>query len=114
MSIYSDAVAELVAVGAAVAANCESCLKYHYTRAIELGVSHDDVAQAVATAQAVKETPARHIVALAERLGDRQAGAAETTESTEGCCAGIPAKKPCCDTATTKKSCCDTATKPCC
>ncbi|HEY3378303.1 MAG TPA: carboxymuconolactone decarboxylase family protein [Armatimonadota bacterium] len=96
MSIYTDVVAELVAVGAAIAANCEPCLKYHYKRALELGVSHDDVALAIATAQAVKDTPARHVLALAERLGGRQADTPEASESIESCCAAATAKNSCC------------------
>lgn len=94
MSIYSEAVAELVAIGAAVAANCEACLKYHYKRAQDLGVSADDLASAITTAQRVKETPARHMVALAERLGGKQCDAPEA--SIESCCAAATAKKTCC------------------
>jgi AhpD family alkylhydroperoxidase len=48
-SIYSAAVNELVAIGAAIAANCEPCLKYHYREAQQLGVSKADMARAVET-----------------------------------------------------------------
>jgi AhpD family alkylhydroperoxidase len=48
-SIYSAAVNELVAIGAAIAANCEPCLKYHYRAAQQLGVSKADMARAVET-----------------------------------------------------------------
>ncbi|MGE5294520.1 MAG: arsenite methyltransferase, partial [Solirubrobacterales bacterium] len=37
-SVYTPAVAELVALGAAIAANCEACFKYHYGQAQKLGV----------------------------------------------------------------------------
>ena len=67
ISLYSPAVAELVAIGAAIAANCEPCFKYHSARANKLGVSPRDMARAVAMAQAVKEAPARSILGLAER-----------------------------------------------
>lgn len=66
--IYSDAVAELVAIGAAIASNCEPCFKYHFDRSRKLGVSNEDMLSAVATAKAVKETPAASILSLAERL----------------------------------------------
>ena len=52
-SIFSPSVAELVAIGAAIGANCEPCFKYHYSQARKLGVSRDDVAQAVALADKV-------------------------------------------------------------
>ena len=45
-NIYSAAVNELVAIGAAIAANCEPCLKYHYREAQKLGVSKSDMARA--------------------------------------------------------------------
>lgn len=67
-SLYSAAVAELVAIGAAVASNCEPCLKYHFGQARKLGVSKDDMARAVHTAQQVREAPAQSILAMADRL----------------------------------------------
>jgi AhpD family alkylhydroperoxidase len=66
-SIYADAVAELVAIGASIAANCEPCFKYHFDRARRLGVSREDMMRAVKTAQAVKDTPARAVLELADR-----------------------------------------------
>jgi len=84
-SIFSDAVSELVAIGAAVAAGCQSCLKFHFGRARELGVSDEDMRRAVVVAEAVKETPARAVSELAARY------------------LGIPAAE---------SSCCGTASEP--
>ncbi len=67
-SRYTVEVAELVAIGAAIAANCEPCFKHHYEKARELGVSLDDLAHAVDTAQSVKQTPAQAILKLADRF----------------------------------------------
>jgi AhpD family alkylhydroperoxidase len=67
-SLYTPAVAELVAIGAALASHCEPCLKYHIDRARKLGVSVEDMALAVETARTVKETPARAMLDLADRL----------------------------------------------
>ena len=66
-TIYTDAIAELVALGAAIASNCETCFKFHFEKARNLGVSDEDMLRAVRTAQAVKDTPAKAVVALAER-----------------------------------------------
>ena len=66
-SLFTDAVAELVAIGASIAANCEPCFKAHYDRARKLGVSKADMLRAVETAQAVKDAPARAVLALADR-----------------------------------------------
>ena len=59
---------ELVAVGAAIAANCEPCLKYHFRKAQEVGLTEDQLRTAVTVAQHVKETPARLILEAADRL----------------------------------------------
>ncbi|MGZ8245676.1 arsenite methyltransferase [Methylomagnum sp.] len=82
-SLYTESVAELVAMGAAIAANCEPCFKYHYQQARKLGVSREDMMCAVKTAQAVKETPARAMLQLAERF-------------LEGDPTGLPVVKSCC------------------
>ena len=66
-SIFTDAVAELVAIGASIASNCEPCFKFHYNKARKLGVSRDDMRLAVDMAQAVKDSPARSVLALADK-----------------------------------------------
>jgi AhpD family alkylhydroperoxidase len=66
-ALFTDAVAELVAIGAAIASNCEPCFKYHYDKARKLGISKSDIRLAVDTAQAVKDTPARSVLALADK-----------------------------------------------
>lgn len=98
-SLYTDAVAELVAIGASIAANCEPCFKAHYDRARKLGVSKADMARAVKTAQAVKDAPASAMLALANRYllqsaaGEADAGAKagkgtllQMAASDDGCC----------------------------
>ena len=83
-SLYTDAVAELVAIGAAIAANCEPCFKFHFQQAKKLGVSREDMMRAVRTAQSVKETPAKAMLQMASRF-------------LEGEQAGLPAVRGCCD-----------------
>lgn len=76
---------ELVAIGAAVAANCEPCLRYHLRKAREAGLADDQLRAAVAVARRVKETPARLILEAADRLlapGDRPS----VEPSKAGCC----------------------------
>jgi len=65
--IFTDAVKELVAIGAAIGSNCEICFKHHYNEARKLGVSKEDMRLAVEMAQAVKESPARSILELADK-----------------------------------------------
>ncbi len=91
-SLFTPAVKELVAIGAAVVANCELCLKYHYHQAQLLGVSRADMARAVRTAARVKDSPSQSILRLANRLTG----------------AGVPADDgagdPCCGPDNTQKS----------
>jgi len=66
-SIFTDAVAELVAIGAAIASNCEPCFKFHFDKARKLGVTQEDMWSAVSIGRTVKDAPARAVLALAER-----------------------------------------------
>jgi AhpD family alkylhydroperoxidase len=104
ISRFSPAVAELVAIGAAIAANCEPCLKYHYREAQRLGVSKTDMASAVKMAASVKDSP--HQVIL--RLADKLTGASLSHPAA--------ASDPCCgDKAGTDKpsgACCDAKDSP--
>jgi AhpD family alkylhydroperoxidase len=109
-SLYSEAVQELVAIGAAIAANCEPCFRYHFDKARKLGVSKEDMSRAVATAQMVKDSPARAMLALAEKyLGTKPA-----TDAAPGACcappepdaAGVGRAAPASGSAPASKKCC--------
>jgi len=89
MTIYTAQVNELVAIAAAIAGNCEPCLKYHYDQPRRLGVTPEDMRQAVIMAQRVKDAPAGKMLELASRLLDtpvaalRPPSVAETDEVKE-------------------------------
>lgn len=106
-SIFSDAVSELVAIGAAIASNCEPCFKFHFDKARKLGVSREDMLRAVTVAQNVKDAPARAVLTLAERhlhrgAADPSAGDLEPKAASEGCCGGSKAPSG----ETKKSKCC--------
>jgi AhpD family alkylhydroperoxidase len=69
VTIYTKQVNELVAVAAAIGADCEPCLRYHCEQARKLGVEPEELRQTVITAQRVKGAPAR-MIELAGRLLD--------------------------------------------
>ena len=95
-SLYSRAVEELVAIGAAIGANCESCFAYHFREARKAGVSRDDIALAVSTARKIKEAAAGEIAKLAGR--HLASAATEETLKVVPCCtpaAGTSAGKCC-------------------
>lgn len=66
-SIFTEQVKELVAIGAAIASNCETCFKYHFDKDRKLAVSSEDLALAVETVKMVKASPAQAIVLLADK-----------------------------------------------
>jgi AhpD family alkylhydroperoxidase len=87
--IFNEWVAELVALGAAIASNCEPCFQYHHRKAVELGISQDDMVQAVNVALRVKEQPAQAMVRLAQKHLVPDA-------SRTGSCCGGEDKTGCC------------------
>lgn len=89
-SIFTRQVAELVAIGAAIASNCEPCFKYHFDAARKLGVSDADMLQAVELAQKVKDSPAKAVLDLAQRYlkpaAAASASAGDNSAKTSDCC----------------------------
>lgn len=85
-SLFTAQAAEFVSIGAAVASNCEPCLRYHTREALKVGIPLADIRMAVDQALRVKETPAGNIIRLAERLIAAGGDAPETQ---------APASAPC-------------------
>jgi len=52
--VLDEKTKELVAVGAAITANCQPCLEYHTAKARELGIGDDDILEAVKVAKQVR------------------------------------------------------------
>jgi AhpD family alkylhydroperoxidase len=103
-SIYSEAVQELVAIGAAIASNCEPCFRFHFDKARKLGVSKEDMARAVTTAKMVKESPARAVIELAEKYLDTKIA---TKDGPDACRPAADAKPVALGGSTsTPKQCC--------
>lgn len=59
---------ELVALGAALAGNCFPCLRYHYNRCREIGITVDDIRDVLEMARTVKDVPNKNINDLANAL----------------------------------------------
>jgi len=96
-SVFTEQVAELVAIGAAIASNCEPCFRFHYDQARKLGVADVDMRRAVELAQKVKEAPARAVLDLASRYLDKKGSlaaiavvAASSAPSQGSCCVPSP------------------------
>jgi AhpD family alkylhydroperoxidase len=83
--LVTPAIAELIAIGASIASNCEPCFRQHYDQARKLGVSNDDMVEAVNVALQVKNAPAQAMVRLAQRYLIPNANPSGAGCS-EGCC----------------------------
>jgi AhpD family alkylhydroperoxidase len=93
-TIFTPAVAELIAIGAAIGANCEPCFKHHYSAARKLGVSRDDMAQAVKLANRVKRAPAQNMLMLADKILGTSLSAETPAGPHPGSCCSSLAKTP--------------------
>jgi AhpD family alkylhydroperoxidase len=85
-TVFTEAVRELVAIGAAIAANCEPCFKFHYDKARKLGLSNEDMAKAVDTGTMVKNASASNIIGLANRHLGRTVPEQSACSSKTACC----------------------------
>jgi len=67
-SIINNQISELIAIGASIGGNCLPCLRYHFAEATKLGVSIDEIQEAIKISKAVKERPINDIYKLADDL----------------------------------------------
>ena len=85
--LVSAEVRELVAIGAAIACNCEMCFKSHYDKARKLGISDEDMLDAVEMGLKVKEASAQSIKELAYKYLKKDEKAEAANTGSNGCCA---------------------------
>ena len=69
-----DQTKELVAMGAAAAANCHPCMGYHFAKCKELGVDHAEVVAAVEVGLMVNRGAERAIKKKARELLGEEVG----------------------------------------
>ena len=86
-SLMTEAATELVAIGAAIASNCEPCFRHHFDTGRKLGLSKEDIRKAVDVAVAVKAAPHQKVLETADRY--LAPGEDKNTVPGDGCaCAG--------------------------
>ncbi|OGL18059.1 MAG: hypothetical protein A3F92_06660 [Candidatus Rokubacteria bacterium RIFCSPLOWO2_12_FULL_71_22] len=80
---------ELIALGAATAANCAACLEHHVGKAREVGLSAEEIEAALDVGRRVRQGAAGALDRVAARLGMAACGvaaAAPTAGAARGCC----------------------------
>lgn len=61
-------VKELIAIGAAVSANCHQCVKYHITKAREMAIDEAEIRQAIEVGMMVRKSATGQMDDLLEEL----------------------------------------------
>jgi AhpD family alkylhydroperoxidase len=90
---FDDRTTDLIAIGASVAANCQSCVEYHTGKASEHGVESSDIAQAIEIGRMVRRGAAAKVDQVANGLLHTESSTAEGASSggraasEPGCCA---------------------------
>lgn len=97
----TEQVRELIALGSAIAASCEPCLKFHTKKAQDVGLTDAQMREAIAVGRMVKEASAKNIHGLAEKLISESAKASSCCGSAKqepaaatGCCGGSARSVP--------------------
>jgi AhpD family alkylhydroperoxidase len=95
MTTLSHRDRELVALGAALAANCIPCIQYHVPEARKAGLTEAEIGEAVELAEKIKRVPADKVLETATGLLGLTGG--KNTDSAPGCNpAMIQMAKSCC------------------
>jgi AhpD family alkylhydroperoxidase len=82
-----ERIKELIAVGASVTANCQPCLKYHVSKALESGAKEDEITEAVSVARMVRKGAMAEMDKFASGIFRSAVALNETSEGhvSEGC-----------------------------
>lgn len=83
---------ELVALGAALGSNCVPCIEHHIPEARKAGLTDGQIREAVELADAVRQVPARNVLAAALQYLDGAVAA--------------PGESPCADLSRPASRCC--------
>lgn len=86
---FDTRLTELIALGAAVAANCAACLEHHVGKAREIGLPAEEVEAALEVGRRVRQGAAGALDRVAALLGTAPPAAAATAapaRAARGCC----------------------------
>ncbi|HET7876104.1 MAG TPA: carboxymuconolactone decarboxylase family protein [Methylomirabilota bacterium] len=86
---FDDRLTELIALGAATAANCAACLEHHVGKAREIGLPPEEIEAALEVGRRVRQGAAGALDRVAARLGmtpPAVTAAAPGARAARGCC----------------------------
>ncbi|MCX6163964.1 MAG: carboxymuconolactone decarboxylase family protein [Ignavibacteriae bacterium] len=76
---------ELIAIGASISANCQPCLEYHTSKAIEYGVSETEVKEAIDVGTLVRRGAASKMDKFASSLKKVTSNVEKSEDNGCGC-----------------------------
>ena len=76
---------ELIAVGASLTANCQPCLQFHATKALESGADEQEIAEAIEIGKMVRKGAAAKMDGFASTLNQAVPVAASPSNGGCGC-----------------------------
>jgi len=82
---------EMIAIGASIGAHCQPCLEYHVGKGRDVGLTEDEIREAIAVGQMVEKGSTASMKQFSDGIFHAQAKPASG-----GCCSGGNAKKGCC------------------
>ena len=63
-----DRTKELIAIGASISANCQPCLEYHLSKAVEYGADESEISDAISVGSLVRRGAAAKMDKFAQSL----------------------------------------------
>jgi len=67
-----DRTKELIAIGASISANCQPCLEYHLSKAVEYGADESEISDAISVGSLVRRGAAAKMDKFAQNLNKSQ------------------------------------------
>ena len=80
-----DRIKDLIAVGASITANCQSCLQYHTSEARKIGADEQDIMEAIDVGNMVQRGAASKMDTFAANLIQPAAPATSSSDEGRGC-----------------------------
>ena len=78
----------LISIGVSVGVNCQPCLQYHVAHAKELGITEQEIQDAINAGKTVKRGAAKSMDRYIEELGSGKSVASASVEKGCGCGCG--------------------------
>jgi len=82
---------EMIAIGTSVGAHCQPCLEYHVNRARQVGLTDDEIREAIGVGHMVEKGALAAMKQFSDKILD-----AQTPAGAVGGCCGDGTKKDCC------------------